>query len=173
MSKEFDATTAPRVEALLLDALKDYQEALRESAGDLDSIVRPNTISFTNAITAWARCKREDSAERASALLDRMHSLYEDGWDFVRPNRVTYNSVITAWSRSRERGRAARVEDLMHALFAFYNQEGGPEDLKPDGRSFNSAIIAVARSRGKNILCAVSIKRPSHRHHDQIRQGMR
>lgn len=149
MAKEHGGTAAPRVEALLLDALEDYREAVRKSSGGVDSIVKPNTISFTNAITAWARCKRKDSAERASALLDKMHLLYEDGWDFVRPNRVTYNSVITAWSRNREQGRAARVEDLLHALFAFYNQEGGPEDLKPNGRSFNSAIIAVARSRDK------------------------
>ena len=172
MAKEHDATTAPRVEALLIEALEDYRRALRNSAGDLDSIVKPNTISFTNAITAWARCKRKDSAERASALLDKMHSLYEEGWDFVRPNRVTYNSVITAWSRNREQGRAAKVEDLLHALFAFYNQEGGPEDLKPDGRSFNSAIIAVARSRGKEVLCAAFGKRPSYHNHDQTRQGL-
>lgn len=32
-------------------------------------------------------------------------------------------------------------------MYDFYNAEGGQDDLKPDGRSFNTVINAVARSR--------------------------
>ena len=148
MAKNFDATTAPKVEAMLLEAVKNYQD-YRE---DDDQIIAPNTVSFTNAITAWARCTRKDAAKRAQSLLDQMHSLYkEKGWEHVKPNKISYNSVITAWARSRERGSALRAEELLREMYKFYNEEGGDaEDLKPDSRSWNAVINAVARSRDED-----------------------
>jgi len=117
-------------------------------------MIIPNTVSFTNAITSWARCTRKDAAKRAHALLDQMHSLYkEKGWTHVKPNRISYNSVITAWARSRERESAHRAEDLLRSMYEFYDREGGGDDnndLKPDSRSWNAVINAVARSRDKD-----------------------
>ena len=86
LAKNWDESTAPKVEALLLDALEKYQLYLDkedEGLGEFttssstkknnnNNMIIPNTISFTNAITAWARCTRKDSAKRAQALLDQM-----------------------------------------------------------------------------------------------------
>lgn len=186
MSKNFDGTTAIKVEALLLDAVRKYQLA-KEAADNQDNhdddddsnqknaqkktttttttmmnqqlttnMITPNTISFTNAITAWARCTRKDSPNRAQALLDQMHMLYEThGWEHVKPNKITYNSVITAWARSRENdgGASARcAEALLHKMYDLYNDErfDYDEDMKPDARSWNAVINAVARSRDKD-----------------------
>ena len=121
-------------------------------------MVIPNTVSFTNAITAWARCTRKDSAKRASSLLERMVSLYETrGWEHVRPNKITYNSVITAWARSGERGSATIAETLLMQMYEFYNNQTNVDgaalvnyNLKPDSRSWNAVINAVARSRDTN-----------------------
>eukprot|EP00986_Skeletonema_menzelii_P020356 scaffold30947_cov148-Skeletonema_menzelii.AAC.1 len=120
-------------------------------------MIIPNTISFTNAITAWARCTRKDSAKRAQALLDQMLHLYssennQDGkWDHIKPNKISYNSVITAWARSNERGSARQAEELLRNMYDFYNNESGLDpNCKPDARSFNAVINAVARSRDKN-----------------------
>ncbi|KAL7551563.1 hypothetical protein ACHAWF_014753 [Thalassiosira exigua] len=168
LAKRFDATTAPKVEALLLEAVENY--AMAEDAGEFDlatteDVITPNTVSFTNAITAWARCTRKDSAKRAQALLDRMRSLHDErGWDHVAPNTISYNSAITAWARSRERGSASRAESLLREMYELHDAKGGEgegEDgraegtgtgngsdrLKPNARSWNAVINAVARSR--------------------------
>eukprot|EP00571_Detonula_confervacea_P017633 CAMPEP_0172312256 /NCGR_PEP_ID=MMETSP1058-20130122/17089_1 /TAXON_ID=83371 /ORGANISM="Detonula confervacea, Strain CCMP 353" /LENGTH=524 /DNA_ID=CAMNT_0013025663 /DNA_START=88 /DNA_END=1659 /DNA_ORIENTATION=- len=151
MTKSFDAKTAPKVEALLLEAVKNYTRSEEGGQTRNKHIITPNTVSYTNAITAWARCTRKDSAKRAQALLDQMHSLYkEKGWVHVKPNKISYNSVITAWARSRERGSALQAEQLLRNMYDFYNKEGGGEELKPDSRSWNAVINAVARSRDKN-----------------------
>ena len=182
MAKNFDSTTAPKVEALLLKAVKEYElhedrlkskDAVVDADGDKDddpstaAMVIPNTVSFTNAITAWARCNRKDSARRAQSLLGRMRDLRSTrGWAHVRPNRVTYNSAITAWARSGERGSASAAERLLGEMYdEFYDnqtreKDGGGGDgnvgggcdldaheLKPDSRSWNAVINAVARSR--------------------------
>ena len=159
LAKKWDANTAPKVEAMLLEAVDNYQQfqaARQEDSNEeeeLEEIITPNTVSFTNAITAWARCTRKDAAKRAQALLQQMHTLYKtQGWYFVKPNKVSYNSVITAWARSRERGSAKKAEDLLHEMYEYYNQEleegsGDEDDLKPDSRSWNAVINAVARSR--------------------------
>mmetsp|Transcript_6940 Transcript_6940/g.12161 ORF Transcript_6940/g.12161 Transcript_6940/m.12161 type:complete len:550 (+) Transcript_6940:164-1813(+) len=152
MAKSVDATTAPKVEALLLEAVKNYQQSQIENeqgGQNTNQTIAPNTVSFTNAITAWARCTQKDSAKRAEALLDQMHSLYKkEGWEHVRPNKISYNSVITAWARSRDRGSARQGEELLRSMYEFYNEEGGEDDdLKPDSRSWNAVINAVARSR--------------------------
>jgi len=75
MAKSRDAITAPRVETMLLEKMEKYiQYEDRIDAYDedddevLSTMVIPNTVSFTNAITAWARCTRKDSAKRASSL---------------------------------------------------------------------------------------------------------
>lgn len=176
MSKNFDATTAIKVEASLLDAVRKYQlanEVVAKQANNYDdsteptmaqqnlakqqltTMITPNTISFTNAITAWARCTRKDSPKRAQALLDQMHTLYEEhGWDHVKPNKITYNSVITAWARSRENGgvSARNAEALLRKMYDLYNDNRYEydEDMKPDARSWNAVINAVARSRDKD-----------------------
>ncbi|KAL7458559.1 hypothetical protein ACHAWC_010920 [Mediolabrus comicus] len=179
LAKNWDDTTAPKAEALLLDALEKYQlyllekeeETEKEQSSSLSSastkksnnIIIPNTISFTNVITAWARCTRKDSAKRAQSLLDQMLSLYtqrnnnndegsrNNNWEHVKPNKISYNSVITAWARSNERGSARKAEDLLRNMYEFYNNESGLDiNCKPDSRSFNAVINAVARSRDKN-----------------------
>lgn len=176
MSKNFDATTAIKVEASLLDAVRKYQlanEVVVKQGNNYDdntepimaqknlakqqltTMITPNTISFTNAITAWARCTRKDSPKRAQALLDQMHTLYEEyGWEHVKPNKITYNSVITAWTRSRENGglSARHAEALLRKMYDLYNDNRYEydEDMKPDARSWNAVINAVARSRDKD-----------------------
>lgn len=161
---------------MLLDAVRKYQLAkeaadkednnsdaaneqsttkTKNSKQQLRTMITPNTISFTNAITAWARCTRKDSPKRAQSLLDQMHILYEEhGWGHVKPNKITYNSVITAWARSRENGglSAKCAEALLRKMYDLYNDERYEydEDMKPDARSWNAVINAVARSRDKD-----------------------
>ena len=177
LSKNTDGTTAPRVEFLLLDALTKYEAHINATKSTHGSevpkdLVVPNTVSFTNAITAWARCSRKDSPYRASALLEKMHSLYNSGWKHVKPNKFSYNSVINAWARSKERGSAKKAERLLEEMYEFWEREGREEECKPDARSFNSVINAgelflfidgilllyVMRARVMYVSCLYSIQ---------------
>lgn len=146
MSKNVDSSTAAKVESLLLNALAKYEEYLTanpENPNPRDVIV-PNTVSFTNAITAWARNTRKDSPYKAEALLDKMHSLYSRGeqWKHVKPNKISYNSVINAWAKSADYKSGKRAEKLFFRMFDFYKEEGEDDELRPDARSFNSVINA-------------------------------
>ena len=126
MAKNHDAITAPKVEKLLLGAVENYKFLNQTDSETTNNIITPNTYTFTNAITAWARCTRKDSAKHAQALLDQMHTLYkEEGWAHVRPSRISYNSVITAWARSRQKGSALQAEQLLRDMYKFYNNEEG------------------------------------------------
>ena len=145
MSKNMDASTAPKVESLLLDALNKYEQHLQNQTSNQSSypreLITPNTVSFTNAITAWARCSRKDSPHRAQALLDKMHYLYKvRKWHHAKPNKISYNSVINAWAKSTERGSGRRAEKLLSELWKFWEEEGREGELKPDARSFNVSL---------------------------------
>ena len=149
MSKNVDAVTAAKVESLLMEALEKYQTYLantsnpnQDNTNPPKDIIVPNTISFTNAIAAWARCTRKDSPYRAQELLDKMHLLYASGMKHVRPNKISYNSVINAWAKSKEYRSARKAEKLLMRLFAFHRESGGDGELKPDATSFNSVINA-------------------------------
>eukprot|EP00956_Cyclotella_meneghiniana_P008166 scaffold10870_cov84-Cyclotella_meneghiniana.AAC.6 len=158
MSKNIDAGTASKVETLLLTALAKYEQytnstEYKQTNSIPKELVVPNTISFTNAITAWARSTRKDAPYKAEELLNRMHTLYSSGMTHVRPNKISYNSVINAWAKNKnkEYKSGSRAERLLYRLFEFYQEEGGcDEDLCPDARSFNSVINTVARSREEN-----------------------
>ena len=148
MSKNIDAGTASKVETLLLTALAKYEQytnstEYKQTNSIPKELVVPNTISFTNAITAWARSTRKDAPYKAEELLNRMHTLYSSGMTHVRPNKISYNSVINAWAKNKnkEYKSGSRAERLLYRLFEFYQEEGGcDEDLCPDARSFNSVI---------------------------------
>jgi hypothetical protein len=104
------------------------------------------SISFTNAITAYARSTLKDAPYKAEEILDKMHSLYKDsGMKHVKPNVVSYNSVINAYAKSKVQKGGRRAEKLLQRLFEFYVEEGANDDLiKPDSRTFNSVINAGA-----------------------------
>ena len=148
MSKSENAGTASKVETLLLTALAKYEHYTNsteyiQTRSIPKELIVPNTISFTNAITAWARSKRKDSPYKAEELLDRMHTLYSSGMAHVRPNKISYNSVINAWAKNKnkEYKSGRRAERLLYRLFEFYKEEGGcDEALCPDAMSFNSVI---------------------------------
>jgi hypothetical protein len=139
---------------MLLDALAKYEAYLKTPEGksnpnpmqDNTTIIVPNTISFTNAITAYARSTLKDAPYKAEEILDKMHSLYKgSGMKHVKPNVVSYNSVINAYAKSKVQKGGRRAEKLLQRLFEFYVEEGANDDLiKPDSRTFNSVINAGA-----------------------------
>ena len=61
-----------------------------------DTDVKPNTVSFNSAITAWANSHDSSAARQAEAILAQMKRLHKAGNTNVKPDMVSFNSVITA-----------------------------------------------------------------------------
>lgn len=106
------------------------------------SDVKPNVVSFTTCITAWARCRRfQGAAEHAEEILNRMLKMYESSGDEeVKPTTSTFNSVISAWARSGRSDGAERAEAVLNRLDDFGT---------PDTVSYNAVIDSFSKSHGR------------------------
>jgi len=56
--------------------------------------VKPDTVSFTSVIDAWAKSKDPDAPQRAEIVLNRMQELFKSGYPDMKPNTVSFNSVL-------------------------------------------------------------------------------
>jgi hypothetical protein len=66
-------------------------------------------------VDAWARSGEGGAAaQRAEALLQQMHELYQSGkHDALRPTTGMFNAVINAWARSKEKIAPVRAEQIL------------------------------------------------------------
>jgi hypothetical protein len=144
LSQNFDNKSAATVEERLW---KELDNVLAGEDAE-DTGIRPNVVSFTAAVNAWARSTQPHAAQRAEKILKRAIDLWRSGdYPDARPNSFTFNACITAWSRSRETNAADNCVRLLEEMNQLYDEAGRPDDLQPDARCFNLAINAVARSR--------------------------
>eukprot|EP00957_Ditylum_brightwellii_P107647 8212472-Ditylum_brightwellii.AAC.1 len=120
-----------------------------------DEDVRPNTVSFTCVIDAWAKKSGEvpGAARRAEELLGMMHKLHDESLrssesaeknrirkDFrdiniaavVQPNARSYASVIDAWSRSGEDGAAQHAERILKRMQHLHRRRDNDHDTNND-----------------------------------------
>jgi hypothetical protein len=103
-------------------------------------------------MSAWARSSHKDAAQRAEAILDWMTELSNSDDNLylknVAPNAYAYNAAISAWIRSRSQKNISHkeAERLLNRLWEAYETTGDAA-LKPNARSFNMVINAIARSR--------------------------
>jgi uncharacterized protein (DUF736 family) len=94
---ERDGESAKRAEKILRSMIQKYRRGEEQ-------LVKPNWVSFTTCIAAWARAAAHipEAAEHAEALWDELVELYEEtdeqDPDF-RPTTDTGNALISAWSR--------------------------------------------------------------------------
>ena len=144
LSQNFDNKSAATVEERLW---KEVDNVLAGEDAD-DTGIRPNVVSFTAAVNAWARSTQPHAAQRAEKILTRAIELWRSGdYPDARPNSFTFNACITAWSRSREKNAADNCVRLLEDMNQIYDEADRPDDLQPDARCYNLAINAVARSR--------------------------
>jgi Pentatricopeptide repeat domain len=96
-------------------------------------------------VDAWARSGEGGAAaQRAEALLQHMHELYQSGGhDDLRPTNAIFNAVINAWARSREKIAPVRAEQILNWM-----QNLSDLDIQPDKYTFNTVIHAWAKAGG-------------------------
>jgi len=56
--------------------------------------LKPNVLTFTNALHCIALSRQDDAVEQAMAILDKMEELHAQNYGDIRPNLFTYNCVM-------------------------------------------------------------------------------
>lgn len=120
----------------------------------MQKFVRPDRISYTNAIRAWANTCNSNQrralkepisvAQRAEDKLLKMeHMYFEQGIEEMRPDEYTYSTVIDAVGKSGEVGAAQRAEAILRRMEKFY--ESGKTQVSPTHVTYTAVIDAYAK----------------------------
>lgn len=99
-------------------------------------------------LTLCARSKEPDAASRATAILDSMEYLYNQGRTKVIACSRCYSAAITAWARS---GSSDAVQQAFHLIERMeQNRRDGSPHGAPNAHCYNSCIHTIAKSSEKN-----------------------
>jgi len=109
-------------------ALFDEMAALYRETRDEE--MKPSATTANVLISAWSKCNKEESLEKAEEILESMK-------EFCRPDLYSFNTVMAAQIR---RG------DSLKAYTLFQKMEKD-DTLKPDLVSYNTALDALAKLR--------------------------
>jgi hypothetical protein len=85
--------------------------------------LKPDTISFNAAISAWANSNDPSAGERAELLLQKMFELYEAGHVDAKPNTTSFNSSIAAWTNCRSAFAATKRKPFSGACLNYLDKE--------------------------------------------------
>eukprot|EP00547_Thalassionema_nitzschioides_P008382 CAMPEP_0194222934 /NCGR_PEP_ID=MMETSP0156-20130528/34040_1 /TAXON_ID=33649 /ORGANISM="Thalassionema nitzschioides, Strain L26-B" /LENGTH=612 /DNA_ID=CAMNT_0038953907 /DNA_START=301 /DNA_END=2139 /DNA_ORIENTATION=+ len=134
----------------LLLSYHETEEDDHSDASDSNSInrVKPDIISFNTMILAFAK---RGASKEARTLLERIQTSEFE----VEPNIISYNSVLYAHAIAREPEAAERVlKDMIASSSPQLLLDSDIKDIwanrtltpKPDTNSFNTVLLAWARS---------------------------
>jgi len=123
--------------AIKAEQILQWMEAQYRS-GDIH--VRPDEVTFCGVLNAWANKADQGGAERAQQILEHMESLSPEDRGFQQTVKC-HNVVIKAWSRSGAPDAVRKTEELLEQL-------EGRDDLKPDAKTYSSAINCCAYFKG-------------------------
>jgi hypothetical protein len=107
--------------------------------------VKPDTISFSSVINAWAASGDPVAPQRAEALLKRMQKMHEAGNHDVKPNTITINSIISAWAQSGDYDAGSCANQ--HLTCTKNVEALGQKECGPDEITYNFVIKAWSNSR--------------------------
>ncbi|CAB9518265.1 Pentatricopeptide repeat-containing protein [Seminavis robusta] len=125
--------------------------------------VKPNAVSFTAVITAWARAKQaqkaHDTFQRLLDLFQQQHQQHQQQQhdndkqedDSFLPTIVAGNAVMVAWAKER---RPDFILQVMATMQQLYQQTGRTECL-PDLQSYN--ILLDAHGKLGQVTQAVAL----------------
>ena len=110
-------------------------------------LIKPNSIAFNAAITAWVRSSAKDSHNHAERLMNQLWDLYAASGNDpeLKPTARTFNLVINAVARSREPECGDRAAALLRRMENLY--VSGDDDMKPEPQTFGAIINAYANPK--------------------------
>ena len=134
--------------------------------------IKPDTISYTATINAWAKSGAWDAPQRAERILERMEEYVENqtvGYEHIRPNVITYSAVINAWAKCSGGGKNSKhsagdnsapyqAEKILAKLESLYQtclqkQNGGVHDDKSSGNQKTENSYNTDNNDGSEPSC--------------------
>ena len=105
---------------------------------------RPNTISFTALIDAWAKSGDNSAYTHALKIFQQMQSMGKG----AEPSALTYNSLINALAVSSMPNKATKAFDILLEMENMANK--GTRNVSPDMFTFGAVMKACARTTGNH-----------------------
>jgi len=130
----------------------DIMEKIAESTNNEE--VRPNEYNINTVISAYAKSGRDDGADKAIRILQKMERLHNNGSKnnnndnnvrFV-PRVETYNAIIDAYAKSGQLSAPHNANLLLQYMTELYVTKQNIH-AKPNVRSYNSVMNAWAKSK--------------------------
>jgi pentatricopeptide repeat protein len=119
-----------------------YESSVSSSSSSASSDFRPDTITYTIVIRAWANAGK---ADRAEALLQEMYEeYYLRGNTDVAPTEYTFNTVLAAWSKSSDIHSLTSAEVVLQKMKELSVSN---VNLSPNLVSYNSYLSCCVRRR--------------------------
>ncbi|KAG7342234.1 PPR: pentatricopeptide repeat domain containing protein [Nitzschia inconspicua] len=112
--------------------LKLLEERSEQFGGS--ALLRPDVLTYTNALHCIALSEAKDSFQRAYAILVKM----EDGNGDVRPNEYTYNVLVNCVAKSKLPNKAKIAASLLKRM--------KDVAVRPSTITYNNALNACAYS---------------------------
>jgi hypothetical protein len=110
--------------------------------------VSPTAHMLNAVMSTYASIGNEESAEKASAVLERMEYLKKFG-KLVKPTVHSYSIAISAWAKCGSLAAAEKAESILNRLMKDYDEAlqnddlvQWEEELTPNNVVFNSVIDA-------------------------------
>lgn len=102
-------------------------EASKENPG-----VRPDFVTYSTVMNAWARAGMPD---RAARVLRAMYDEYKTGNNpSSKPDLQSFNTVLKAYSNSKYDDAPQKAEEFFRSLQSLASQ--GELDIQPDNFSY-------------------------------------
>ena len=142
--------------------------------GNKSNKIKPDTVTYTTVIDAWAKSSARGALKNAEDLLRRMEELYAEQNNnqmtnnstdvvLIKPNTVTYNAVLYARSRHHSHSAEA-VEEMLKRMEYMYEVDGNV-DVRPSIISYNTLLHAwskqsatgdeAAGAKAEQLLCRI------------------
>ena len=106
-SKDDAEDAASRSEAIL---------GLMEERYKAGQDTKPNDITYTSCIQAWAECSSALGAGRAMNVLERLEELHDTGDEELQPNTIHYNVCLSALCKVKDVKSLNRARDLLRKM---------------------------------------------------------
>jgi hypothetical protein len=132
-----DLNSPARVERLLNTMHTRYLQTGKLS-------LAPTTVSFNTCLNTYAKSIRQESADRAETILQRMQELHDAGYPNVQPDTISFNCVLNAHANSHQEGAPQRAFAIFNRMIELYTQ--GRIVAKPNIRTINACLKTCARA---------------------------
>ena len=103
--------------------------------------VKPNSMTYTNVINAYAE---NGHAKQAEMIFRAMYKEYHQGNTSVKPKLQNFNAVLSAWTKSKSATDDERVKAMVNLMQKL--PKTGPIGIKPDIISANTLLNCLAKS---------------------------